>query len=233
MFSNTVPKIMERTRIVAHFSAQNARAIRQYATPSGQAVSKTVKKAAPIPKPTARKSPSAYQRLSSYNIFIQKFAEERKKTGEKFLLQNATAAYKALPESEKSKLLEQLPELISQRKAIYDEFVSKLSPGEIAEENKIRAGLRKSRIALGKSVRNLAPIVDPNAPTRPLSAFFLYMKDARKDTDLTGMTIAEQSKSLGEKWKQLVEAEKERYIQEAKKDLVAYQEKKKEYYGSS
>lgn len=224
---------MEQARFLARINVQQTRMLRQYATQVAQSTPKQVRKSAPAPKPKARKAPPADKRVSAYTFFIQKFAEERRNSGEKFLLQNASAAYKALPESEKSKLLEQLPELISQRKAIYDEFVSKLSPADIVAENKTRAALRKSRIALGKSVRNLEPIVDSNAPTRPLGAFFLYLKDARKESDLTGLSLIEQSKALGEKWKQLDKSKKERYLKEAKDELAVYQQKKEEYYRSA
>lgn len=207
---------------------------RQYATTSDVVSKKPRKAAAPKQTPVkALKTPTSNSRVSAYTLFIQNFAAERKKAGEKFLLQNATEAYKALPESEKSKLLEQLPELIAQRRAIYNEFISKLSPSEIATENKTRAALRKSRIAAGKSVKNLGPIVDPNAPTRPLGAYFRFAQEMRNDFEYEGMTLTEQAKALGQKWKTLSDSEKSRFTERAQKEQQEYLAKKKQYYGES
>lgn len=186
-----------------------------------------------LPKPQALKSPARISRFSAYALFIQNFAKERKKAGEKWLLQDASVAYKALPESEKAKLLEQLPALITQRKAVYDEFVSKLSPSEIVAENKTRAALRKTRIAAGKSVKNYSPIVDPNSPKKPMGAFFHYFKETRSIPELAGFSVPEQAKAIGEKWKQMSESEKSKYKELAEKEFAVYKTKYEEYYGKT
>lgn len=207
---------------------------RQYAT-QPETTKKPRKTAAvvkPPSAPKALKAPKGTAKLSAYTLFIQNFAAERKKSGESFLLRDAGKAYKALPDSEKSKLLEQIPELISQRKAIYDEFIKKLSPAEILAENKTRAALRKTRIAAGKTIKNLSPIVDPNAPKKPLGSFFLYYAGVRGDSEFAGMSMVEQSKAIGEKWKSLGEAEKSKYVEQAQQEKEQYKKKYDEYYGN-
>lgn len=189
------------------------------------------RKAQPFVKPPKPLQSPKNKRFSAYTLFIQNFAQERKKAGEKWLLQDASTAYKALPDSEKSKLLEQLPELVAQQKAIYDEFVKNLSPADILAENKTRAALRKTKIAAGKSVRNLAPIVDPNAPKKPMNAFLSYLVENRGNPEYSGMTVSEQAKAIGEKWKQLGESEKSRYQNVSEKALNDWKQKTKEYYG--
>lgn len=201
---------------------------------STEVVKKPRKAAAPpVPKSKALKSPSSRSSVSAFTLFMQKFALERKQSGEKFLLQNAADAYKQLPDSEKSKLLEQIPEAVSQRKAIYDEFLGKLSPADIVAENKTRAKLRRERIAAGKSVRNLSPILDQNAPTRPSGSFILWANEARKQAEYDGMTVTEQARSLGEKWKALADSERAEFNAKAKQMKDEYEKKKAEYYGSS
>lgn len=215
---------------ILRVSFARAPVLQRFATT--EATKKPNRNAAP-PVPKAMKSPSSRNSVSAYSLFIQQLAAERKKSGEKFLLTDAAKAYKSLPESEKSKLLEQIPALVSQRKAIYDEFVSKLSPSEILAENKTRADLRKKRMAAGKSVKNLSPILDKNAPTRPLGAFFLWAQQARQATEYQGMSITEQAKAMGEKWKSMAENEKAEWNTRAKSLREEYEQKKAEYYGSS
>lgn len=184
-----------------------------------------------LAKPKAIKTPKSGS-ISAYNLFIQKFAEERKTSGEKYLLANARDAYTALPETEKSKLVEQIPELIKQRRAVYNEFIAKLSPSEIRDENRTRKALRKERLAAGKSVTNLGPIKDPNAPTYPATAFFLFMKARRGDAEYSNMPITESARALGHAWKELGEDGKKEYVEAAKVERDDYERKVKEYYSS-
>merc|ERR1712012_1329196 len=66
---------------------------------------------------------------------------------------------------------------------------------------------------------------DPNAPKRPMGAYFLFMNDHRDATkaENPGMKIGEIAKILGQKWANL---EKEEQAKEAK---AKYEEAKKKY----
>ena len=203
--------------------------IRSFATKSTTEIKKKVTK--PLAKPKPIKTPKSGS-ISAYNLFIQKFAEERKAAGEKYLLANARDAYNELPESEKSKLIEQIPELIKQRRTVYNEFIATLSPAEIKAENKTRKALRKERIAAGKSVTNLGPIKDPNAPTYPSTAFFLFMRDHRTDGEYATMPITESARALGHRWKELSDEDKAPYQERAKQEREEYERRVKEYYSN-
>lgn len=79
--------------------------------------------------------------------------------------------------------------------------------------------------------RNLKKKKDPNAPKRALTAYFLFMADERtkvKDAN-PGFGVADISKELGNRWNNMDEFQKEKYIEMAAKDRARYDAEMKEY----
>lgn len=76
---------------------------------------------------------------------------------------------------------------------------------------------------------------DPNAPKRPLTAYFLFMGDERAKVKASNpdFTIAEISKELGERWKTLDAGKKEMYQEKATKGKARYDVEMKEYRNKS
>merc|ERR1711988_1977111 len=72
---------------------------------------------------------------------------------------------------------------------------------------------------------------DPNAPKRPMGAYFLFMNDHRDATKAENpeMKIGEIAKILGQKWANLEKEEKEKYEEQAKQAKAKYEEAKKKY----
>merc|ERR1711988_456248 len=70
---------------------------------------------------------------------------------------------------------------------------------------------------------------DPNAPKRPMGAYFLFMNDHRDATKAENpeMKIGEIAKILGQKWANLEKEEK--YEEQAKEAKAKYEEAKKKY----
>ncbi|KAH7707406.1 high mobility group protein [Aphelenchoides avenae] len=59
---------------------------------------------------------------------------------------------------------------------------------------------------------------DPNAPKRPLTAYFLWLKDNRAHLTKPGMSVVEVAKAAGVEWgKVLDKSEWEKRAQEDKK----------------
>merc|ERR1719507_2755253 len=56
---------------------------------------------------------------------------------------------------------------------------------------------------------------DENAPSRPLSAYFLFLADVREDLVAGGMTHAEAMSKMGEMWSSLSAAKKKPYQDKA------------------
>merc|ERR1719458_457187 len=65
------------------------------------------------------------------------------------------------------------------------------------------------------SVRSSKFKKDENAPSRPLSAYFLFMADEREDLVAGGMTHAEAMSKMGEMWSSLSAGKKKPYQDKA------------------
>ncbi|KAJ3062152.1 exp1-like protein [Podochytrium sp. JEL0797] len=97
-------------------------------------------------------------------------------------------------------------------------YLVKRTPNDILIEEKMRA--------LKQTIRPKATLPklrkDPTAPTRPLSAYTLYMLRS-------GAVKARDMKGGAAKWKAMSDKEKEPYVEEAAKLKVAYAAEKERY----
>jgi len=76
---------------------------------------------------------------------------------------------------------------------------------------------------------------DPNAPKRPLSAYFLYMADIRAKTvkENPQASMTQMSGIIAGKWKKLSDSQKKPYEAKAAKAKAAYQKKMEKYKNSA
>jgi len=76
---------------------------------------------------------------------------------------------------------------------------------------------------------------DPNAPTRPMTAFILWAGEARKEiaSEHPDYSITEIAKVLGKKWKKVDEDEKGPFVEKADKLKAKYQSARARYIKSS
>lgn len=83
-----------------------------------------------------------------------------------------------------------------------------LTPGDIKQENMFRAEQRK----LGKSRKS--NIKDPNAPKKPLSAYFMFLARIRADPSLvrdifgSETETTKQSVLAAERWRSMTDDER-------------------------
>jgi len=66
---------------------------------------------------------------------------------------------------------------------------------------------------------------DPNAPKRPLSAFFIFSQDERPKIKVTNasLSVADVAKVIGEKWRSAPDDLKRRYEKAAKEAKERYE----------
>lgn len=106
---------------------------------------------------------------------------------------------------------------------------STLTPEDIRQENLFRSAQRR----LGKSRRG--NMRDPNAPKKPLTAYFLYLKSLRADTvSLKEILQGEhettkQSVLAAARWRTLSDKEKQPFIDQAKQEKLEYERRRREY----
>lgn len=101
--------------------------------------------------------------------------------------------------------------------------LEELTPEEFKIENARRQALR----AAGK--RGLPSLKDPNAPKRPLSSFFRFAQDQRKEGKFASLPIKEQAKAIAESWSKAPEHEKSRYTELARDANEKYKAERAAY----
>uniref|UniRef100_A0A1D1ZTD4 FACT complex subunit SSRP1 n=1 Tax=Auxenochlorella protothecoides TaxID=3075 RepID=A0A1D1ZTD4_AUXPR len=76
---------------------------------------------------------------------------------------------------------------------------------------------------------------DKNAPKRGMSAFMFFSQDQRESVkaDNPGIAFGEVGKVLGQRWKELSEADKKPYEEKAAKDKERYEKEKSSYEGGA
>eukprot|EP01116_Phalansterium_solitarium_P014323 TRINITY_DN31911_c0_g1_i1.p1 TRINITY_DN31911_c0_g1~~TRINITY_DN31911_c0_g1_i1.p1 ORF type:complete len:140 (+),score=63.08 TRINITY_DN31911_c0_g1_i1:69-488(+) len=109
---------------------------------------------------------------------------------------------------------------------------AKESPAK--KSKKAEAKSPKAAKAKGEKTKKAKKEKDPNAPKRPLSAYFLFMGDNRAAVKKANpdASTGELGKLLGEAWKAVKPAEKKKYEDLAAKAKVDYEKAKKKYEAS-
>ena len=87
-----------------------------------------------------------------------------------------------------------------------------------------------------KSTRKNKKTKDPNAPKKPLSGYFIFLGEKRKeiregitDESLNGrQKVTMTTKLAGARWKGLSEEEKKPYIEKSEEDKVRYKKEMEE-----
>jgi|SRR6266850_7860035 len=100
-------------------------------------------------------------------------------------------------------------------------YMNSLSPEDIKRENTFRAAQRKA----GKSRRG--NIKDPNAPKKPLSAYFMFLQRIRSDSFLVREVFGDETETTkqsvlaAEKWRSMTD--EERKVRDGFSSLVTFQ----------
>ncbi|KAI0984055.1 hypothetical protein GJ496_005663 [Pomphorhynchus laevis] len=151
-------------------------------------------------------------RMSAYTFFVQTCREEHR---ENFPSQTVNftdfsrqcaSRWKAMTEVEKQKF----QEMASKDKIRYQNEMQTYTPA---------AGDRPKRQK------------DPNAPKRPLSAFFLFCADERSKirTAKPGYSVGDVAKELGVRWANLSSDSKQKYFERQLKDKARYEREMNAY----
>ncbi|WWC57682.1 uncharacterized protein I303_100216 [Kwoniella dejecticola CBS 10117] len=145
------------------------------------------------------------------------------------IAKDAGIAYATLGEEQKKYYAEKVLESKEQYIKDLAAWQATLTPEDIKAENAFRAQQRKE----GKSRKG--NLKDPNAPKKPLSAYFLFLKGIRENDDIRAKVWGEESETTkqsvlaAEKWRSLSDDEKKPYLQQAENDKQEYEAARKVY----
>ena len=124
------------------------------------------------------------------------------------IAKDAGTAYANLSDAQKEYYSAKVQESKDQYAKELSTWQSTLTPEDIRAENAFRAQQRKE----GKSRKG--NLKDPNAPKKPLSAYFLFLKGIREDEQLRAKVWGEESETTkqsvlaAERWRGLAVEEK-------------------------
>ncbi|KAF8272118.1 hypothetical protein EI94DRAFT_1865433 [Lactarius quietus] len=108
-------------------------------------------------------------------------------------------------------------------------YMSSLTPEDIKRENTFRAAQRKA----GKSRRG--NIKDPNAPKKPLSAYFMFLQRIRSDPVLVKEVFGDETETTkqsvlaAEKWRSMTDEERKPFLAQAEQEKLEYESARKLY----
>ncbi|KAI9513269.1 hypothetical protein F5148DRAFT_1157379 [Russula earlei] len=108
-------------------------------------------------------------------------------------------------------------------------YMSSLTPEDIKRENMFRAAQRKA----GKSRRG--NIKDPNAPKKPLSAYFMFLQRIRSDPVLVNGVFGDETETTkqsvlaAEKWRSMTDEERKPFLAQAEQEKLEYESARKLY----
>lgn len=195
----------------------------------------TPERSTDLSPPTRSRLHPPKQAPSTWQIFFTEYLQTYKSTNPERKLnvsqaaKDGGAAYKALSPSQKE---------IYKRKARlakedYERELAAwqrtLTPDDIRQENVFRSAQRKA----GKSRRS--NLKDPNAPKKPLSAYFMFLQWIRADParvlDVFGdeTETTRQSVLAASKWRDLSDGEKKPFLAQAEREKLEYEAARKEY----
>jgi len=159
--------------------------------------------------------------MSAYTFFVQTCREEHRKKHPNENVnftefsKKCAERWKQMSDKEKKRFAE----MADKDKIRYDREMSQYTPpaGEGGRKRKKK---------------------DPNAPKRPLSAFFLFCHDERPSVKVLypTYTVGEVAKELGDRWNKVTPEQKVKYEQKAivdkgryEKEMTIYKNKKVAY----
>lgn len=202
----------------------------------GETKEKKKPKKEDAPKPVLRshlkppkQAPSAWQVYFTEELQKMKAEQPGERLNVAHVAKDAGQRYAALPDEKKREYQRKSLEEKAKWERDMENWRQTLTPEDIKQENMYRTAQRKA----GKSRKG--NLKDPNAPKKPLSAYFLFLRAIRADAGLTQSVFegeqetTKQSVLAASKWRALPEAEKQPYLEKAEADKAEYERLRREY----
>lgn len=137
--------------------------------------------------------------------------------------------YAALSAAEKEPYKARSESLKAQRERELDAYLRKLTPEDIKRENVFRTAQRKA----GKSRKG--NLRDPNAPKKPLSAYFMFLSHIRSHPQLVKEIFGDeqettrQSSLAAQYWREMTDEGRRPFLAQAEKDKLDYEAARRMY----
>ncbi|KAI0032956.1 high mobility group box domain-containing protein, partial [Vararia minispora EC-137] len=171
---------------------------------------------------------------STWQLWFADWIQRQQATSDRKLnvaqaAKEAGAEYARLSPEEKEPYARRSQQLKDIREREHAQWMQSLSPDDIKRENSFRAAQRKA----GKSRKG--NIKDPNAPKKPLSAYFNFIQSIRADPDRVRDVFGDETETTrqsvlaAQKWRSMSDEEKRPFLAQAEHDRLEYEAAKKLY----
>ncbi|KAJ7631757.1 hypothetical protein B0H17DRAFT_962201 [Mycena rosella] len=183
-------------------------------------------------------APSAWQLYFTDWIQRQQASSSRKLNVAQ-AAKEAGQEYASLSEEEKEPYRRRSQAAKDVRERELNAYMRGLTPEDIKRENTFRAAQRKA----GKSRKS--NIKDPNAPKKPLSAYFMFLQRIRAHPELVREIFGEETETTKQsvlaaaKWRSMTDDERKPFLAQAEQEKMEYEAARRLYedgsvgYGSS
>ncbi|KAI0772136.1 hypothetical protein BD413DRAFT_475206 [Trametes elegans] len=183
-------------------------------------------------------APSAWQLY--FTDWIQRHqASSSKKLNVAQAAKEAGQEYAKLSAEEKEPYRQRSQEAKEARDQQLKAYMRTLTPEDIKRENIYRTAQRKA----GKSRKG--NLKDPNAPKKPLSAYFMFLQRIRSDPELVREVFGDETETTKQsvlaagKWRSMTDEQRKPFLAQAEQEKLEYEEARKRYeegpmsYGTS
>ncbi|KAF8622180.1 hypothetical protein AX15_007292 [Amanita polypyramis BW_CC] len=181
----------------------------------------------PVLKPP-KLAPSAWQLY--FTDWIQKQqASGTRKLNVAQAAKEAGQEYANLSTEEKEPYKRRSQAMKEARERELNTYMRSLTPEDIKRENAFRAAQRKA----GKSRKG--NIKDPNAPKKPLSAYFMFLQRIRANPRLVREVFGDETETTKQsvlaaaKWRSMTDAERQPFLAQAEQEKMEYETARKLY----
>ncbi|KAF9978237.1 exp1-like protein [Actinomortierella ambigua] len=164
---------------------------------------------------------------TAWSIFFMEYLDKQRAAGKNVAPTaegaNAAKVWKEMTDEQKAPYSEQYQRELASYKERTEKKLQEMTPAEFRQENMRRQALKKA----GK--KTLPLLKDPNAPKRPLGAYFRFAHDQRATGKYNHLGVKEQAKALGEAWAAAPDSVKTPYQEAFKKESEQYKVLKAAY----
>ncbi|KZT71445.1 hypothetical protein DAEQUDRAFT_665878 [Daedalea quercina L-15889] len=183
-------------------------------------------------------APSAWQ-LYFTDWIARHQASSSKKLNVAQAAKEAGQEYAKLSDAEKEPYKRRSQEAKDMRERELAAYMKTLTPEDIKRENAFRTAQRRA----GKSRKG--NIKDPNAPKKPLSAYFMFLQRIRSDPELVKEVFGDETETTKQsvlaagKWRSMTDEERKPFLAQAEQEKLEYEAARKLYeegttgYGTS
>ncbi|EKM59299.1 uncharacterized protein PHACADRAFT_249698 [Phanerochaete carnosa HHB-10118-sp] len=173
-------------------------------------------------------APSAWQLY--FTDWIQRHqATSPKKLNVAQAAKEAGQEYARLSSEEKEPYRRRSQAAKEAREREHSAYMRTLTPEDIKRENAFRTAQRKA----GKSRKG--NIKDPNAPKKPLSAYFMFLQRIRSDAALVLEVFGDETETTKQsvlaaaKWRSMTDEERKPFLAQAEQEKLEYEAARKMY----